>query len=534
MTTDRSHSVIDWPDAAKFGSSIRLQFSLFMSGLVLLIMIVTGVVISRQYGATVRENVTDRLLVQARSYSRLAAKHILAEAGPDALLLNSTCSKLQAESPDILWVGIADLEGKFLAHSDISQVVSGSTIPQIDFLQSGKTKNGGEFLGVRSDTIFVNYPIIEQGVQVGALGLAASADQIARAERQSLVTIGSITIAIIILTIPLIVVGLHRQLRPIKLIVGALQEMDPERLSVDIPYQSRNELGFLADTLRVLGAHLRDSQDKLLAQERVSRELQIAREIQASILPSEFPCGSNFEFAGAYQSAQEVGGDYYDFIKLPDGKMGFLVADVSGKSLPGMLIMLMTRDIVRRYSHLITEPSHLLREVNRELQPSIKKGMFVTMFYGIIDPDCQKLTFSSAGHNPLIQVYENSGEIKLHRPPGFPLGLMPPETFDARIQTETLRLDASQVILQYTDGVTEGRDINGEEFGQTRLEDIVAGCRKDGAEAVIGSILSEHKRFVGEAAQFDDITVMALKWRSSATNTLIKTNEEPAYVSDNC
>ncbi|MCP4704475.1 MAG: SpoIIE family protein phosphatase, partial [candidate division Zixibacteria bacterium] len=380
---------------------------------------------------------------------------------------------------------------------------------------------------LKNDTILIDVPIIEKSVVVGRMGIASSSQQIAEARNKSIVTVASITILMILIGIPLSMFLLHRKLKPISLITNGLKEIDFENIQFDIPFSSRNEFGYLSETLRVMGCKLNTAQKDIVEKERIARELEIAREIQAKILPHEFPKTATLEFYGTYQSAKEVGGDYYDFIDYDNDFMMFLVADVSGKSLPGMLVMLITRDIIRQLTRTVRQPDELLCEVNKELHKSIKKGMFVTMFLGLINKKTGEFTFASAGHNPLVILNAISGKSKLIKTNGFPLGMVPPEQFNKRIEKGQVNLVSGEWLVQYTDGINEAHNSENEEFGMDRF---VANLESNIAEtpnSLVDKFISKHQSFVGETEQFDDITLLAMKWFGENTdNNPIKEAEE--------
>ena len=502
----------DWPESRQYKKSIRLDFSLYVSGMILVLMLITGYVITNQYVDTVTRNIVDKLLVQARSSSGPAGKLIISTNGPDALLLNNICKKLAVDNPDVYWAGITNTENTFLAHTDIKQVIAGAAMPQVSIEQYHDLVRSGEAFDLRGDTIYVNVPIRENNVLIGRLGVASSMKQITEVRRSSMIAVGSITVLVVLLGIPLTMVILHRKLRPISTITDHLKNINFDDINLEIPFSSRNELGYLAEMLRVMGAKLNVAQKEMIENERIARELEIAREIQVNILPRAYPHGVGFEFAGAYRSAKEVGGDYYDFIEHDDRHIAFLVADVSGKSLPGMLVMLLTRDIVKRISRTVRQPAELLSEVNRELLSNIKKGMFVTMFYGVLNKDTGRFVFASAGHNPLIVVKGKSGSVDLIKTKGYPLGMMPPEQFNKRIENREVTLEDNDWLIQYTDGVNEAQNGAGEEFGMERFLSQLEACNVMNPAGLVEEVLKNHTVFVGAAEQFDDITLTAMKW----------------------
>ncbi|UCE24525.1 MAG: serine/threonine-protein phosphatase, partial [Candidatus Zixiibacteriota bacterium] len=237
------------------------------------------------------------------------------------------------------------------------------------------------------------------------------------------------------------------------------------------------------------------------------------------ILPDRYPTGNSFAIFGAYSSAREVGGDYYDFIDFGSEKTGIIVADVSGKSLPGMLVMLLTRDIVKNLARPEVAPASLLTDVNTKLRRNIKKGMFVTMFYGVLNKKSGNLTFASAGHNPLIKLPAGKGDCQLLKTPGYPLAMMPEKQFAARIENAELNLAPGDWVIQFTDGINEARNGADEEFGMERFIEILQSSRDLPADKMIDAVVNDVENFVGDAPQYDDITLLALKWSGRTVET---------------
>ncbi len=521
MTTDpRKVSQLEWPDPKQYRRSLRWQFSLYLGVLVILLMAVAGYEFTRQHVKEVTSNVVNRILVQARSHSVSAAKDILSPNGPDVLLLNNICRELSTTNRDLYWAAITDETGTFLAHTDMRQLTAARHLNIPAAPTDAAESDTSSQVYVAHDTLFVYVPIKERELTVGHLALASSTKPIIDARMQSIVTVASATLVIMLVGIPLILWMAGRKLQPIATIVSHLQKIDPGDLTIDVPVQGKNELAYLAATLKMMGTHLRNAQEERMQAERMVRELEIAREIQIGILPKAYPKGPQFEFYGSYTSAMEVGGDYYDFLSFDNGKLGFLIADVSGKSLPGMLVMLMTRDILRGVARGDRDPRNVLCDLNRELLGTIRKGMFVTMSYGLLDPLTGRVAVASAGHNPLIWISESHGEPVLVRPKGYPLGLMEPKVFDQRVENQELILSPNDWLVQFTDGVNEARDPLGTEYGMDRLVQALHQKRALKPSDYISQVLAEHSSFVAKAPQHDDITLVAMKWFGErATNS---------------
>lgn len=523
----------DWPDPKGYPKSIRIHFSVYVGAVILLLMVVTGVIVSEKHASSMTEAVVERLVTQARSYSNSASKLFVTAEAPDALMLNNICRKLSDDSDDIFWAAVADSGKHLIAHTDVRQVASVGSLPVWRSTREWESLRDGETYTISGDTVRINVPIREHGLIVGQLELAASAEPIRSSRFQSLITMGSIALAVLLLGLPLTLVMTHRKLRPLTVITEHLRGMDPNEPRVDIPISTMNEFGYLADTLRVMGSKVTEAKAQSIERERMAKELEIAREIQGNILPKRFPGNNAIETAGFYQSAKEVGGDYYDFIELDENRFGFLVADVSGKSLPGMLVMLLTRDIVRQTSRQITDPAELLRQVNRELRPSIRRGMFVTMFFGILDLRTGRCDFASAGHNPLLHLSSADGTVQQHKPGGFPLGLIASEQFDKEIRTESLMLRENDVLIQYTDGINEAQNRDRDEYGMERFISSLGQNQNRPTQEIVESTMDELRSFVGSADQYDDITLVAVKWcQSIAKPDSGDTNERRSACKD--
>jgi len=528
MTSDSNNSKERaWPDTHRYRRSIRREFTLYVSIAVVLIMSITGYVITDQYVKTVSDSVVSGLLGQARSFANSAGKHMLLAEGPDQLMLNNLCRKLTVGSDDWYWAGVTTKDSLFCAHTNMQLVVTGQAVKTGTEKLDHTSARSGEAIWSQNDTMVVIVPILESGAHLGYLAAGASSGRIASARNRSIVTVASITAIMILLGLPLTTWIVQRRLRPITVMTQRLKDVSIDNLSFDLGIESRNELGYLAETLNVMGDRLHVAQKRLVEQERIERELEIAREIQAKLLPRECPVDYRFEVDAAYRSAMEVGGDYYDFLELDDNNLGLLVADVSGKSLPGMLVMLLTRDIVRATASNVHDPLTMLKEVNRQLKSEIKQGMFVTMFYGVLEKDSGLFRFASAGHNPLIVVRGANHRFESLTTKGYPLGLMPPAAFDQRLEPGQLSLNASDWIVQYSDGINEAHSLSNEMYGMERFMDAIRKNVDGSAGNMTDACMEDLQQFVGTAPQFDDITLVTMKWVGEASqNHSVKMNAE--------
>jgi predicted ester cyclase len=238
--------------------------------------------------------------------------------------------------------------------------------------------------------------------------------------------------------------------------------------------------------------------------ERVEQELSVARRIQQASLPKEVPTLEEWLINPYYQPAREVGGDFYDFLELADGRLGVVVGDATGKGVPAALMMASTRSTLRAVARACESPGDALRRVNDPLATDIPTNMFVTCFYAILDPKSGTLSYANAGHD--LPYLWHGGDCEELRARGMPLGLMPGMSYEEK----EMVLDAGETALFYSDGLVEAHDPEGEMFGFPRLRALIA---EHGEERSLGDfLLEELYSFVGEGwEQEDDITLLTLR-----------------------
>jgi sigma-B regulation protein RsbU (phosphoserine phosphatase) len=251
-----------------------------------------------------------------------------------------------------------------------------------------------------------------------------------------------------------------------------------------------------------------EERDKyFLELEKKKMELNIAREIQQSFLPDTVPQLKGFDLAAASHPAKEVGGDFYDFIPQSDGKMGLVIADVSGKSVPAALFMVLSRATVKASAAGDKTAEEVAKSANDLIAADAKSGMFVTLFYAILDQETRTLRYVNAGHNPPLVLNGKTGDLTLLKTRGIAMGVME----DAEMEEREIELAEGDVVVFYTDGVTEAVDDGLDQFGAERLfETVKKNCHLSAADLVkeiTGAVLAFSK---GEP-QFDDITLMVLK-----------------------
>jgi steroid delta-isomerase-like uncharacterized protein len=241
--------------------------------------------------------------------------------------------------------------------------------------------------------------------------------------------------------------------------------------------------------------------------ERIEQELRVARRTQEELLPEATPQLDGWEFAQHYQPAREVGGDFYDFLDLEDGRLGLVVGDATSKGMPAALVMAAARSMIRALAQTLGSPGEVLKRVNDALYPDTPSEMFVTCFYAILHPDSGRLLYANAGHDlPYIR-RRSGGDTQELRARGMPLGMMPGMSYEEKGAS----LREGDSVLFYSDGLVEAHDPHYEMFGFPRLRNLVAE-HDDDERSLVEFLIEELYSFVGEGwEQEDDITLVTLR-----------------------
>ncbi|OGU70935.1 MAG: hypothetical protein A2V93_01745 [Ignavibacteria bacterium RBG_16_34_14] len=258
--------------------------------------------------------------------------------------------------------------------------------------------------------------------------------------------------------------------------------------------------------------------EESIEKERLEKELDVAREIQRKILPSKDPVYEKLSVSSVFIPAFEVGGDYYDFFEIdedPDkvgaSKFGFVIADVSGKGISAAFIMAEVKGIFESLSKTIESPKEILTKANQILKRSLDRKNFVSAAYGLIDFKREVISIARAGHCPLLLVRE--GKVVNIRPQGIGLGLNYGDQFNLTLEEIELDLRDNDMIVLYTDGITEAKNLDMEDFGETKFETILLDNSEKSADEISNEVIKEISQFSKHNTQHDDITLVILKWK---------------------
>ncbi|HEX2443375.1 MAG TPA: PP2C family protein-serine/threonine phosphatase, partial [Vicinamibacterales bacterium] len=288
--------------------------------------------------------------------------------------------------------------------------------------------------------------------------------------------------------------------------------------------KAQDQLGELAKSFNEMTASIEQLLQTEAEKKRLEEELRIARQIQMSLLPPGPLLVPGLEVTALCVPAREVGGDYYDFLLLGDRRVGVLIADVSGKGTSAALYMAELKGLVLSLSHIYQSPKDLLIEVNRIISDNLDSRSFITMTYAVIDLEAGTVTYARAGHTPMIYLPAQpaGSEAQVLAPSGLVVGLRLDgiqKKFVELLEEQTIRIGPGDVIVLYTDGVTEAMNVDSDLFGDARLSRIIEEHGHLDSSELRERILREVEAFVGPADQHDDMTMILIKIEEVGTRS---------------
>ena len=358
------------------------------------------------------------------------------------------------------------------------------------------------------------------GVVKGIIGVEIPMATLESALHEYITNSVMATVAIVVVLIAIFMMYMYRNMiSPIHLISNEAEKFVDSNAEVSellSTIKTRDEIQRLSESVLKMEIGIKEyiaNITKITAEkERIGAELNVAKQIQADLLPSIFPAfpeREEFDIYATMNPAKEVGGDFYDFFMLDENHLVFVVADVSGKGVPAALFMVIAKTLIKNQVLKGEEPASVFEAVNNQLCENNKEGMFVTAWMGVLEVSTGNLTYVNAGHNPPLIKGEDGSFRYLNCTPGFILAGLEgiPYTQD------TLQLRKGDSICLYTDGVPDTINIQEEMYGEDRLEIAINAHKEETPEEILRVIKAELDLFSGEAEQFDDVTMLCMKYK---------------------
>jgi phosphoserine phosphatase RsbU/P len=286
-------------------------------------------------------------------------------------------------------------------------------------------------------------------------------------------------------------------------------ELDHES---QVPNHTSDEVGLLAMAFNRMTRNLRDARENERDRERLEGELNTAKAIHAKLMPEKLPQLPGIDIFTAYNCAKEVGGDYYDFIPVGDTEhLALCVADVSGKGIPGSMVMGTTRTILRMMAVNNLSAMDVLSKTNFHVARDIKRGMFVTCVYAILNVRTREMTVASAGHNPMLIWRSATNSIEKVRPNGIALGFDKGPVFNRTVREQKVQLKTGDRVVLYTDGVVESMNEAREEWGDDKLDEFTIEHATLPSKEYVRLLIKALEEHQGKAEQHDDITITTFR-----------------------
>lgn len=415
-------------------------------------------------------------------------------------------------------------QGRFLAFPEKSQIMKRS-LQEFDMALAQRMTAGQEgFVHARGPLRMESVWTAFAPIRAGNLSLAIvyPADEIMagafRLQRE-LLLLGGVGLLALCGAIIVIVRSISR---PISQLAQAAQRVAGGDLDLEISHQTRTaEVRHLTDAFRKMTSDLKRRIEELrsatAARERIEGELQAARKIQMSILPRDIPVEAErreIRMHAHIQPAREVGGDFYDAHAVDEDSLAFWIGDVSGKGVPAALYMAVTTTLVKSHTAGHRSPAAVLSTVNRELCANRTTGMFVTLFYGLLNCRTGALVYCNAGHYAPFVVSRDGARRRLAGRGGMALGA----NVNARYNNHEVPLQPGEMVFCFTDGVTEALDARRAFYDEARLEEVLGKCAALDPAEVTRCVLDDLRAFTGSVEQADDITVLALRYCGTKAN----------------
>lgn len=490
-------------------STLRVRFSVWTFIVLLVIIGCSILYFDFQTSKSFYDHLDDTVQSLSETIADQAAGYLLNQRSHvefDRLIL----SNLRA-NPELRLIVLTDGSGLVLANSsDVLSISKPFKLPKsIDLTLVGQPQ---PYSFDDDDVKYLITPILTGSRRVGTVHTVYSTDvilaRLTEARRQIVLP----TVLLLIFGIIAIYLLSNYFVRPIADITHRVRRFTSGDLETELPLEGAEEFFEISRAFNQMMTRLSRDRTNIIAREKMAKEMEVAAQIQKTLLPTELPHLPGLEIEAIYRPAMTVSGDLYDVFEVADGRFCLAIADVSGKGVPASLVMSMVRTVIQVFAHEAESPHSVLIRANEYLLKSIPPGMFITVLLAIYETASRRLKFVSAGHNPMLLFKNSTGEVTSLNPGGMPLGV--PSTvknsFEETLIETALTLDEEDSIFIFTDGISEAVSPDGERFGMERLTASFSAQMKNGHGRKLvhlsEEILREVDRFTGFSPPGDDIS----------------------------
>jgi sigma-B regulation protein RsbU (phosphoserine phosphatase) len=421
------------------------------------------------------------------------------------------------ENEDIEYIAVLDMGNRVFAHSDLGQ--------QGALFDDGFTRRAsrsGEMLfeppfsaDALADQYLLASPVVFAEQRIGTVQLGYSTRTINRTLAELRRSSLNYTIIITVITIIVGVIGAVLMatvtIKPIKVLAQGANIIGSGNLEHKIEVRARDEIGMLAHEFNRMTDRLLIYQQEMEKKAKLDEQLDIARNIQQSMIPGSGIDSKRLSIDGYYRAAAGVGGDYYDFIQIDSGIYGVIMSDVAGKGVPASLMMIMIRTIFKSLINSgLQDPARVVTLMNSTLSADISSDRFATLLFGIYNLKNGVFRYTNAGYGPLMIFKQDKGRCYQVNPPSgsIPIGVMPDVEYS---EEKPIRLQSGDSLYLFTDGILEARNNTEEEYGMGRLSNFIPSVAGKGSKDIANAIVEDVISFMNNAEQFDDMTLMVMK-----------------------
>jgi len=506
--------------------SLRVKFSLWTFLIVLLILSGAFYFVQRRTTEEIYRHLDGIVHALGETVAQQSALYIInhrSDVEFDELVVS-----YQRSNDFLQRVVLTDPSGIILAHSDDIRNIRKPYEPPLSVTPGDHASPERSVTG-KQEINFLALPITSGEQRLGTVYLTYSSAPVNERLRESRRTILFVTGVLLLVGVIGIYLLSNYFVRPIVNITRRVRRFSRGDFESELPLEGAAEFFEISSALNEMMTRLKHDRESLVERERMAKEIEVASQIQKTLLPRHLPELPGLEIDAFYRAASVIGGDLYDVFKINEDRCCFIVADVSGKGVPASLVMSMLRTVIKVYAANAVSAKDVLVKVNDYLTENIPKGMFITVLMGIYDGRDHCLKLVSAGHNPLILFRGSTRHTSHFNPSGMPLGVpMSTESqFADAVEELQLQLEDGDAFIFYSDGITEAVSREGQQYGVERLESFLHERWSSGSaqnvSSLASSLVEEIDSFSGYAQQRDDITFVLVRTRFSATNSEVET-----------
>jgi len=500
-------------------SVLSIRWIVAGAAAILTTLVVLGVtaVMERRTRAVLLEEIESRTLVEARNLALASTRALLTDY-PE-LLLAPLVKEMTLRQPELAFIAVVDRSGTVQGHPDVRAIGAPFTAPEkLAAASSPVSRKDGETLTENAAMLVASVPVLDPAGSVlgnAYVGMRRShiEQAVSRVSRQQYLVLAAFLATGVALTFLLMSI----LLRPIAALRAGMERIGRGDLRTPVKLADRTEFGVLADSINEMSLALQKAQGEMVERARLAHEMDLARQLQRSLLPSKQTVVGDFVIDGEQWAAAEVGGDYFDVLQLQDGRIGLAIADVSGKGLAGCLVTSMLFSLLRAYHAAHSSPTSLLVALDERLGSTLQRGSFVTMFYGVLDPRSGEVTYSSAGHNPILVYRADQKKAEWLPSKGIPLGAIRGGAIKRTLEDAVLHLNPGDVLLQYTDGISETTPpLSEEQFGFPRMEKVLIDAAPAGPREILERMHEAVERWREAGVPDDDETMLVVRRQAAA------------------